>query len=253
MTIVTDQYPGGIVDAKAGFDLLTLIRETQLPDHSWAANNSTNDDSAVTTRRPENKTMQNDDVTEHETPAIITTHTDRDPAYALADEWENTARQAMTARDFQNAQMQLERAVVLRRRLGDRAELLRVLRSLGEAYQARDRWHRVLDTLDWIFSTFQQDPPDYAGMAGTLAEIGTTMITVGRPDSAADYLKRAVTAYSRLAEPAPIGHAEALVSWGNLLWSQGSYGQARRKFSTALALLVDVDDTLAEQVRDLLR
>jgi hypothetical protein len=44
-----------------------------------------------------------------------------------------------------------------------------------------------------------------------------------------------------------------LVSWGNLLWSQGAYGQARRKFNAALALLVDVDDTLAEHVRDLLR
>jgi tetratricopeptide (TPR) repeat protein len=143
--------------------------------------------------------------------------------------------------------------VILRRRLGDRAELRRVLRALGEAYKARDRWHRVLDTLDWIFTTFQQDPPDYAGMAGTLAEIGTTMITVERPDSAADYLKRAVTAYGKLAEPAPIGHAAALVSWGNLLWSQGTYGQARRKFSAALALLVDIDDTLAEQARELLR
>jgi hypothetical protein len=64
--------------------------------------------------------MQNDAVTEHQPPATMTAeqsdaaggngaHTDRDPGYALADECESTARQAMTARDFRNAQIHLER------------------------------------------------------------------------------------------------------------------------------------------------
>jgi hypothetical protein len=47
-------------------------------------------------------------------------------------------------------------------------------------------------------------------------------------------------------------HARILVWCGRARWEQGQHGAARRRWSRALALLVDVDDAAANRVRALL-
>ena len=176
-----------------------------------------------------------------------------DGATNLAALLESHAETATNAGDFLTAEMLWVRALKIRDRLPDRAGRVHVLRSLAGMYGSWGRWHRALDAVFEVEMEFRREPRDPAGLAGALADIGTTMLGAARPDSAADYLKQAVTAYRQLAEPAPVDQAYALVSWGRALWTQDAWVAARRRFSAALALLVDVDDTLADQVRHLLR
>jgi len=171
----------------------------------------------------------------------------------LAASLESSADIATNAGDFLRAEALWGRALAIRDRLDDRTCRVRVLRSLAGMYRSWGRWHRALDAVFEVEMEFRREPRDPAGLAGALADIGTTMLGASRPDSAADYLRQAVTAYQQLAEPAPADQAHALVWWGQALWTQGAWVAARRRFSAALALLVDVDDTLADDVRSLLR
>lgn len=177
---------------------------------------------------------------------------DRDPR-ALGELLESSAQAAMDAGDALTAEAQWVRALAVRRRLEDQAGLIRVLRSLAGLYRSWGRWHRALDAAFEVVSEFQRDQRDPTQLACALAEVGTTMLAASRPDSAAEYLTRAVLAFQHLEEPVPVEHASALVAWGRALWNQGAWGLARRRFSAALALLVDVDDVMAGHVRTLLR
>jgi hypothetical protein len=78
------------------------------------------------------------------------------------------------------------------------------------------------------------------------------MLEVGRVDSAIDYATRAQDAVEALPDAPARQRAEVAVLLGRALWASGAESVARRRFSHALALLVDVDDAAADRVRALL-
>lgn len=104
----------------------------------------------------------------------------------------------------------------------------------------------------------QRAAGDAVGAAEALTELAATMRAAGRLSSAIDYFTQADEAMSPITEAAGTSpdvvavHAQILVSWGQALWDQGHHGAARRRWSRALAMVIDVDDVAADHVRALL-
>lgn len=142
------------------------------------------------------------------------------------------------------------RALAITRRDALRDQGQAVLSALGELYRDWGRLSKALDAYLGLVD-LRRDAADEAGTADALAEVGTTMYAAGRVRSAMDYFDRADEVMSTAAG-APAAHARVLVWCGRTRWEQGEHGAARRRWSQALALLVDVDEVAANQVRALL-
>jgi tetratricopeptide (TPR) repeat protein len=148
------------------------------------------------------------------------------------------------------------RALAILRRDGmrdlDRGDA--VLSALGALY--RD-WGRLSKAMDAYLELVElrRDLGRPAATADALAEVGATMYAAGRLVSAADYFDRADETLTE-AEPAGpaavAAHARILVWCGRTRWERGEHGAARRWWSRALAMLVDVDEAAADRVRALL-
>jgi tetratricopeptide (TPR) repeat protein len=173
---------------------------------------------------------------------------DRDPA-ALAELLHGAAATFAAHGDRLRAEERWVRALAISRRdaLHDRSEI--VLRALGGMYRDWGRHSKALDAYLGLVD-LRRDRADQAGTADALAEVGTTMYAAGRLRSAMEYFDRADEAMH--GADAPREHAGILVWCGRTRWEQGEHGAARRRWSRALAMLVDVDDDAANQVRALL-
>lgn len=122
-----------------------------------------------------------------------------------------------------------------------------VLGALGSLYR---EWGRLSKALDAYLALVDllRDAGDPAATAEALAEVGATMHAAGRLTSAMDYFDRADKAMTSSS----VAHARILVWCGRTRWEQGQSAAARRRWSQALAMLVDVDDDGAHEVRELL-
>ncbi|AHI01011.1 tetratricopeptide repeat protein [Kutzneria albida] len=158
---------------------------------------------------------------------------------------------AAQAGDFARAEEQRIRSTAIWRRLGEHDRLVAAVNALGVVYRDWGRLHRALDVYFELIAECQLRN-DLRGHAHALHAVGLTMITAGRSDSAVEYLRRADRAFRAMPEPAPVEHAHVAVALGRIYWRQNQFSRARRCFSTALALLVDVDDQAADRVRALL-
>ncbi len=169
----------------------------------------------------------------------------------LLDLLERSARVFQQAEDFLTAETQWVRASAIGRQLDDDRRIGDVLDSLSELYRMWGRTHRLLDVL-FMRLVRTQRLGDESAVARVLAELGSTMLTADRTDSAVDYLSRADQAFDGLRTPSPRDHADVLITLGRIRWSLGRHAAARRCFSRSLAMLVDLDDAAADRVRRLL-
>ncbi len=175
----------------------------------------------------------------------------RNPS-VLMSLFEHSARMFRQASDLPTAEAQWVRALAIGQRLGDDARTDEHLRALSELYRVWGRLHRVLDIQFERLSLIQRST-DNRAIARVLAELGATMLAADRVDAAVEYLSRADQAFTALAEPDGRGHAQAMVLLGRAYWRRAAHAAARRFFSDALAILVDLDDIAAEHVRQLLK
>lgn len=173
---------------------------------------------------------------------------DRDPV-ALADLLHGGATTFAAHGDRVLAEERWVRALAVMRREG-LPHQDRVLDALGSLYRDWGRLSKALDAFLRLVDV-RRDAGDAAGTAAGLAEVGTTMHAAGRGRSAMDYFDQADEMMGR-GGAAPADHARVLVWCGRTRWEQGQHGAARRRWSRALAMLVDVDETEANRVRALL-
>lgn len=179
---------------------------------------------------------------------------DRDPV-ALADLLHGAAATFAAHGDRLRAEERWVRALAITRRDGlrDRGEV--VLSALGELYRDWGRLSKALDAYLGLVD-LRQEAGDPARTADALAEVGATMHAAGRLRSATDYFDRADDVMGHLAEPvspaALTAHARILEWCGRTRWEQDQHAAARRRWSRALAMVVDVDDAVADRVRALL-
>lgn len=174
----------------------------------------------------------------------------RDPV-ALVDLLHSAATTFARHGDQQRAEERWVRALAITRRTGgphDRGDV--VLSALGELYRDWSRLGKALDAYLGLVD-LRRDAGDPTGTAAALAEVGATMHAAGRAHTAMEYFDRADEELAETTEPVTL-HAHVLVWCGRTRWEQGLHSAARRRWSRALALLVDVDDTAANEVRALL-
>lgn len=182
----------------------------------------------------------------------------RDPA-TLVDLLDGAAATFAGHGDRLRAEERWVRALAILRRDGlkDHERGQAVLSALGGLY--RD-WGRLSKAMDAYLEQvdLQRGLGDPAGTAAALAEVATTMHTAHRLPSATDYLDQAdeimseVTAAGAATPEVMATHANILVWCGRTRWEQGHRDAARRRWSRALAMLVDVDEVGADHVRALL-
>ncbi|WP_143219160.1 tetratricopeptide repeat protein [Actinokineospora bangkokensis] len=141
------------------------------------------------------------------------------------------------------------RALSVARRAGSPGQD-RLLVALAGLYRGWGRLGKALDA-QWALVELRAAAGDALGSALARAEVGATMHAAGRTASAVEHLERAQEA-AALAGAGPVEHARLLVWCGWARWAQGGPGAAKRCWSRALALLVDVDEDAAQRVRDLL-
>jgi tetratricopeptide (TPR) repeat protein len=180
---------------------------------------------------------------------------DRDPA-TLVDLLHGSATTFAEHGDRLLAEQRWVRALAIIRRdgAGDHARGEAVLNALGALYRGWGRLGKALDAYLALVD-LRRDLDDPAGTADALAEVGTTMHAAGRLSSATEYFDRADEAMSAVTDAVPAtvaAHARILVWCGRVRWEQGEHGAARRQWSRALAMLVDVDEDAANRVRALL-
>jgi hypothetical protein len=174
----------------------------------------------------------------------------RDP-HTLGTVLEHSAQLAEYHADRLTAEAQWVRALAVWRELAEHTRVVGVLTALIGLYRSWGRFHRALDAAVELVSETQRAADD-RGTALALGAVGVTMLAANRPDSAVDYLNQADRAMSQLVEPLTAEHAHTLVALGRAHWRLGAWSMARRRFSAALALWVDLDDTEADYVRLLL-
>ncbi len=179
----------------------------------------------------------------------------RDPA-ALVDLLHAAATTFAAHGDRSRAEERWVRALAVIRRDGlrDLGRGQAVLSALGALYRDCGRLSKALDAYLGLVD-LRRDAGDPAGTADALAEVGATMHAAGRLGSATDYFDRADEAMGEVGEVSPevlTAHARILVWCGRTRWEQDQHDAARRRWSRALAMLVDVDDDAANRVRALL-
>jgi tetratricopeptide (TPR) repeat protein len=173
---------------------------------------------------------------------------DRDSA-TLVDLLDSCAATFAEHGDRLRAEERWVRALAIARRDGRHDRSRTVLTALASLY--RD-WGRLSKALDAYLGLVDLHGDDPAGTADALAEVGLTMHAAGRLAAAMDYFDRADEAMAQVADADPSAHARILVWCGRTRWEQSQHGAARRRWSRALAMLVDVDEDAANRVRRLL-
>jgi tetratricopeptide (TPR) repeat protein len=173
---------------------------------------------------------------------------ERDPQL-LADLLHRSATRFAGRGERVRAEEQWVRALAIVRRAAkaDRAEA--ILAGMSTLYRDWGRLGKALDA-DLGLVDLRREAGDPVGIAEALATVADTMRLAGRIRSAADYLAQADAVITGAGDPLP--HARIVAAWGRALWELGEPGPARRQWSRALAMLIDVDDEAADAVRALL-
>lgn len=151
------------------------------------------------------------------------------------------------------ADRQWRRAFALTDATHDHARSATLLLLIGERRRAAGLFGQALTIFHELIRLFT-DTNDQLGLAEALVEMTVTLLRGGRRDDAEHYLGRAVDTLAT-EEPSPTEvtrHTQALVRIGQLWEELASPGKAVSVYSSALAMLVDVDDEAADDVRDLL-
>jgi tetratricopeptide (TPR) repeat protein len=175
---------------------------------------------------------------------------DRDPV-TLAELLHRSAQTFAEQGDRLRAETQWVRALaVVRRGTGNDELHEAVLAGLSELYRGWGRLGEALDA-DQAVVELRRTAADPIELGKALAQVASTMRAGGRLSSAAEYFAQAGEALTDTDDQA-LFHAWVLVSWGRVLWDQEHHGPARRRWSDALATLIDVDDKAADHVRGLL-
>jgi tetratricopeptide (TPR) repeat protein len=182
---------------------------------------------------------------------------DQDPAM-LTDLLHHSASTFADDGDRTRAEAQWVRALAIirspRAQGGDPERGAAVLAGLAELYRDWGRLSKALDA-DLALVDLRRAAGDSVGTAEALATVAGTMHAAGRLNSAAEYLASADNAMSTAPVDTPdlvTAHARILVLRGRALWELGQHASARRPWSRALAMLIDVDDDAAGRVRALL-
>lgn len=170
----------------------------------------------------------------------------------LATLLDHSARFLRRAEDLRGAEGQWIRALAIGRRLRDSKIAFAALESLGELYGEWGRPHRRLDA-ELELLAWQQRAGNELDVVRAQVRIGSTMLSVGRAGSALEHFLQAERGLSMLGDAAAQEHADVLIMLGRVHWQMGAAGTARRCFSQALTILVDLDAAAADRVRVLLR
>lgn len=137
------------------------------------------------------------------------------------------------------------------RRAGRPAEAARLLWWRAGMFRLRGRGDLELRCFERLESLCDETG-DRAALARVRAATAAALLSYDRADAAADWARRAEGVVRALPDFPPVEQALVLEWSGRALWAAGATGPARRRFSEALALLVDVDDEGADRVRLLL-
>jgi tetratricopeptide (TPR) repeat protein len=149
---------------------------------------------------------------------------------------------------YQEAELDGMRELAIWRALNDYAGAVDALRHLAETFRSRNRLHRVMDCADQILQWALRQRDEIA-VAGAFRDLGLLTVEAGRPDEAIGYLTRARDIIDTLPGVPVVRQAELIARLGTAMWLSGARSKARRRFSEALALLVDVDDAAADRIR----
>ncbi|MFL6144076.1 MAG: hypothetical protein ACJ72N_19705 [Labedaea sp.] len=182
---------------------------------------------------------------------------DRDPPM-LGDLLHRSAVAFAEQDDLLRAEAQWVRALaVFRREPSDVGRGAAILTGLTGLYRA---WGRLGKALDAGLSLVElrRSAGEPARTAEALTEVATTMRAAGRLRTAADYFTQADTELAPITGESDAdirlvsAHARILLWGGRTWWDLGEPGRARRWWSRALAMMIDVDDDIADHVRTLL-
>jgi tetratricopeptide (TPR) repeat protein len=177
--------------------------------------------------------------------------------------------------DWIRAEQQWLRALTIHRRAGEHStDVAVVFTALRDLYHRHGRHHQALDAAHEVL-TEHAHRHDTRGVAHAHTALAVILLAAARPEDAAEQAEAAVAAFRDLRDTPPasrnaeatnstgadrggldadlVDEAQALIVWGRCRWAAGGWRAARDRFSDALALLVDIDDTAADTVRDLLR
>lgn len=157
------------------------------------------------------------------------------------------------AGDRPAAQEQRVRVVKLAYELHDHERIVTALSTLIGLY---DRWGRRGLAVDALLelADAQREAGNAVGRAEALAQLGSIMLSAGRPSNAEIYFKTADDLLSHTAPNSvhPTTHARVLEHWGRALRQLGHTILARRCFTRALELLGDHDPVAVERIYGLL-
>jgi tetratricopeptide (TPR) repeat protein len=147
------------------------------------------------------------------------------------------------------------RALSLARQADDVDTADAISRALAELYREWGRLHKALDVLQNLVHYRREKGNDQPlGVAEALGDLGATLLQANRPADAVDILIAANTVLrdvSRSVTPEiVILHGTVLTTLGKACEAQGEPAKAARHYSRALALLIDVDERAAQEVRD---
>lgn len=184
--------------------------------------------------------------------------------HALAEAGESTARDqhellellrssaasADASSDLLTAEHQYGRAALAAITVQDRDAAVACLTALARVLRDRDQPPRVADVLLELADLHRQRA-DNAGLATTLAEVGTIMLASARPDLAAAYLGQADELLQQTTSP-PGLRARVAESHGRALWQLGKTILARRAFRRAESLTAADDVAFRERLQALL-
>ncbi|ALG11994.1 hypothetical protein AOZ06_38580 [Kibdelosporangium phytohabitans] len=153
--------------------------------------------------------------------------------------------------DYRFAEAEGLAELAVRRKLDDPDEHVAALNALSRTFRARDRLHRAMDCADERLALHIKHRRPHE-IAADLQHLGHLMLLAEREDTATDYLTRARDAFDELPDVTAQQHARVRTLLGCALWRSGGESAARREFSNALRLVVEVDEPTAEKIRELL-
>ncbi|HEX6340932.1 tetratricopeptide repeat protein [Umezawaea sp.] len=178
---------------------------------------------------------------------------DRQP-HTLAGLLRLSARWFATQGDFVTAEAHGVREWVVWKELDDTTGMIDTLWRRAVIYRQAGRGNRELDCYQRLLSLYRHTG-DRFGLARAQTARGVTLAATGRARDAAEQLRdaaRLVEDPDDLPGVPPVELAGLLETMGRACWSIGATGTARRHFSDALRLLVDVDEQVAHRIRTLL-
>lgn len=174
--------------------------------------------------------------------------------HALAGLLRLSARWFATHGDFVTAEAHGVREWMVWKELQDIVGMIDTLWRRALIYREAGRGNRELDCYQRLLSLYRRTA-DRFGVARTQLARGVALVAVGRAHDAAEQLREAARTFENpddLPEVPHIELARTLEALGRAFWSIGSTGTARRQFSGALRLLVDLDNQAAQRIRALL-